>query len=259
MKASSVYLVIAVSLIGLITIIFIPPIAQDPAYHNFADQRTVLTIPHFWNVVTNLPFLMVGLMGILFLSRNSNITLLSSIKPVYFVFFIGICLVCFGSAYYHLAPDNNTLMWDRLPMTITFMSFFCVVVAEFLSEVAAKKLFIPLLLTGLFSVLYWHYSELYSHGDLRLYILVQFLPMLLIPLILFRGQSCFTHNSYYWLILLIYVFAKLLEFYDTAVFELLGFISGHSLKHIISAIGPYFFYMALKKRNYLPLSKLSHH
>ena len=44
-----------VSLIGLG---FLPPIAQDPLYHAFADQRALLGVPHFWNVVSNLPFVL---------------------------------------------------------------------------------------------------------------------------------------------------------------------------------------------------------
>ena len=251
MKTYSVYLLLGISLISATSLFFVPPIAQDPAYHDFADQRMILTIPHFWNVISNLPFLLIGILGLLLLNQKPAISLLQSIKPAYFIFYLGVCLVCFGSSYYHLAPNNSTLLWDRLPMTLAFMSFFCVVIAEFLSDVVARKLFIPLLLTGLISVFYWYYTELYSKGDLRLYALVQFLPMLLIPLILLNGKSFFTHN-YYWLILLTYLFAKLLEFYDAEIYELLGFIGGHSLKHMASAIGPYIFYLQLKKRHFTP-------
>ncbi|MDH5570405.1 MAG: ceramidase [Gammaproteobacteria bacterium] len=250
MKTNFTYLTLLICSICIATFFLLPAIPQDLTYHQFADQRMILTIPHFWNVITNLPFLLVGVTGLILIHQHTNPALIISIKSVYLWFFGGVCLVCLGSSYYHLSPDNSTLLWDRLPMTIAFMSFFCVVIAEFLSEVAAKKLFIPLILTGLLSVFYWYYTELYSNGDLRFYALIQFLPMLFIPVILLRHKTPFTHSSYYWLILFMYVLAKLLEFYDKAIFDLLGFISGHSLKHVASAFGPYFFYLTLKKRKF---------
>ena len=31
--------------------LLLPPMTQDESYHQFADQRTILGIPNFWNVV----------------------------------------------------------------------------------------------------------------------------------------------------------------------------------------------------------------
>lgn len=38
----------AASLAGLL---LLPPIPQDQSYHHFADQRTLLGVPNFWNVI----------------------------------------------------------------------------------------------------------------------------------------------------------------------------------------------------------------
>src|SRR4029078_182721 len=97
--------VMAVSLIGLL---LLPPISQDQNYHDFADQRTILGIPHFWNVVSNLPFIAVGVARIRHSQRN----------PAIFVLFVGVLITGFGSSYYHLDPNDHTLFWDRLPMSI---------------------------------------------------------------------------------------------------------------------------------------------
>jgi hypothetical protein len=242
------YLLSGILILIVLILFFVPPVAQDLNYHNFADQRTLLGIPHFWNVSSNLPFLIIGIAGLLMFTKHHSLAVLTLLRPAYQTFFFGICLVCLGSSYYHLAPDNATLVWDRLPMTIAFMSFFCVVVAEYSSERTGKLLFIPLLCVGLVSVLYWYFTEIYFVGDLRFYALVQFLPMLLLPLILFAGRARFSHGYYYWLILATYVVAKLFEHYDAIVYEWLGFISGHSLKHITSALAPYFLYRAIKVR-----------
>src|SRR5258708_1963065 len=102
---------------------------QDSRYHNFADQRHLLGIPNFWNVISNAPFLVVGVLGLWALLFGRPTGILPELKAGYVAFFLGTALVAFGSSYYHLRPDNETLFWDRLPMTIAFMSFFAVVIA----------------------------------------------------------------------------------------------------------------------------------
>jgi len=224
----------------------LPKIPQDLAYHHFADVRTLLSIPNFWNTLSNLPFVIVGLAGLL-LSAKATRVIVPELKPAYLLFFAGITAVAFGSGYYHLWPSNQTLVWDRLPMTIGFMSIFAIVVAEFISVKVGRGLFIPLVVIGIASVFYWDYTESMNAGDLRFYGLVQFLPMLLIPLILIIYKPRFTHVSLYWAVLVAYGLAKLAEFGDQGVYNLLGF-SGHSIKHLLAAAAPWMFYLALKKR-----------
>src|SRR5687767_141140 len=47
----------------LIGAFFVTPVPQDPSYHRFADARTMFGIPHFLNVLSNLPFLVAGALG----------------------------------------------------------------------------------------------------------------------------------------------------------------------------------------------------
>ena len=112
-------LLLLIVIVMIIVTAFVPRIAQDPAYHNFADQRAFFSIPNFFDVTSNLPFLFVGVWGLWMVGRCHFL------DPVerwpYVVLFIGIFLTCFGSAYYHWTPNNQTLVWDRLPMTIAFM------------------------------------------------------------------------------------------------------------------------------------------
>jgi len=228
--------------------ILLPAIPQDITYHQFADQRTIFGIPHFLNVVSNIPYLLFGLIGYYLLIKESQLAIMLSLKHAYKFFFVGVSLICFGSGYYHLNPSNATLLWDRLPMTLAFMSFFTVIVGEYIHEKTARQLLYPLLITGLLSVIYWYWSETIGQGDLRFYILVQFLPIILMPIILWLFSTHFSHGHYYWLIIACYVLAKIFELADQLVFETLVFISGHSIKHLISAIAPYLFYLALKNR-----------
>ena len=242
------FILLIISLSAIIAMTLLPAIPQDVHYHEFADQRTLFGVPNFFNVISNIPYLLFGLMGCFLVLKQSRLAIVISLKHAYAFFFVGIALVCFGSVYYHLNPSNATLLWDRLPMTLTFMSFFTVIFGEHIHEKTARQLLLPLLLTGLVSVIYWYWSETVERGDLRLYILVQFLPVILMPIILWMFPARFTHGHYYWLIIACYVLAKVFELADQFVFEMLIIISGHSLKHLVSAIAPYLFYLALKKR-----------
>ena len=242
------FLFLTIMLPAIIVMIFLPAIPQDVHYHEFADQRTLLGVPNFFNVISNLPYLLFGLMGCYLVLKQSQIAILYSLKYAYTFFFAGVALVCFGSGYYHLHPSNATLLWDRLPMTLAFMSFFTVIIGEYVHEKTAGQLFIPLLITGLVSVIYWYWSETIGQGDLRLYILVQFLPIILMPFILWLFAAHFTYSHYYWLIIVCYLLAKVFELADQYVFDTLVFVSGHGIKHLISSIAPYLFYLALKNR-----------
>ena len=229
--------ILCISIVGIIGVLMLEPIAQDPLYHQFADQRTMYGVPNFWNVLSNLPFLIVGMMGLFSLARPGRIKFIAEIKSAYVLFFTGVALVSFGSAYYHLWPGNETLVWDRLPMTFAFMALFAVIFGEFAALKISKLILWPLVVLGILSVFYWHFTESSGHGDLRFYILIQFLPMLLIPLLLMLFRSRFTGTVGYWALLFAYLLAKIFEYFDESVFDSLGVISGHSLKHIVAALG----------------------
>lgn len=239
--------IVLLSLIMTVVVFSFDPIAQAVEYHDFADHNSYFDIPNFFDFISNLPFIIVGLLGLYHLRKN-NCHILEPLKVAYIIFFIGVTLVGFGSAYYHFCPSNATLVWDRLPMTIAFMALFSFVVGEFISQNIAHKLLYVLLLTGLFSVAYWAWSESQGMGDLRAYILVQFIPMIVMPVIILTFKSSFTHTQGYWFLLLAYLAAKVLEHFDRQVYLFLGIISGHSLKHLIAALGIYLFLASLKKR-----------
>ena len=177
-------IIVAFVVLAIIGVFSIDPIAQDPGYHQFADQRGLINVPNFFDVISNLAFVIVGVMGMRLIGSGRATGGLPELQAVYLTFFVGVFLTGFGSAYYHFHPDNQTLLWDRLPMTIAFMALFSAIIGETISPRLALKLFIPLLATGMASVVYWHVSELNGSGDLRAYVLVQFLPIMLIPLML---------------------------------------------------------------------------
>lgn len=243
------FIIASVAVLAVIAIMTQDPIAQDPAYHLFADTSNILNLQNFWNVISNLPYLIMGILGFYKVTQSSGLAIFAELKLAYLLFFAAVAAVSLGSGYYHLAPDNSTLVWDRLPMTVVFMSFFTILVSEFISVRVGKVLFFPLIVAGIASVVYWHLSEGWGEGDLRYYALVQFTPVIMIPVILLCFRSRYTRVYGYWGLLVTYSVAKLLEYVDVEVYQLLGFISGHSIKHIVSALGVYIFLTSLEKRS----------
>lgn len=208
----------------------------------------MLGIPHFWNVVSNLPFLLVGGAGAYFAWPSNRPGMLPELYFAYLVFFAGVFLTGFGSAYFHYSPGNDTLVWDRLPMTIGFMGLFAIIIGEHISLRAARQMLIPLLIIGALSVVYWGITESRGVGDLRPYALVQFLPMLLIPLILLMYRSAYASVDFLWFVIVLYALSKLFEYFDYAVFEFGELISGHSVKHFVAAMAPLVFLYGLDNR-----------
>jgi len=152
--------------VGLTVLFFMGPIPQDPAYHNFADTQKIVGIPNFYNVISNIPLIIIGIWGIL---RIRSRGIIPTLKHHYIIFCSSVLLIGFGSAYYHLQPNNASLIWDRLPMTAAFMSFFSALIGEYINLKTGKRLLYPLLILGIFSVIYWNITENLGAGDLRPY------------------------------------------------------------------------------------------
>ena len=232
-------------LIGLVLgtlalLMSLDPIPQDPAYHRFADQREFFGIPNFFDVISNLPFLLIGWYGI----RYCRQATLGSARLAWIAFFGGVFLVGFGSAFYHWSPSSPTLVWDRLPMTIGFMGLFVAVLSEFIHEDLAKRLLVPALLLGAASVFYWQATD-----DLRPYAWIQFMPLLVIPTLPFLFRSGYSHQGLFAVALGWYLLAKITEFLDPQIFAVnQDLLSVHSIKHLSAAAACYTVLIVMRKR-----------
>lgn len=224
---------------------FVPPIPQDPNYHSFADMRSLWGVANFGDTLSNTGFAIVSVTGLIALSGSRRRTLFAEGPDAvpYLIFFVGVGLVSLGSGYYHLMPDTDRLFWDRLPMTIAFMALFSAVVADRIDSDAGIRVLLPVLIAlGVASLLYWDWSEAQGAGDLRWYGLVQFYPMIALPVICWMfPKAHYTGGGYLLWVIVWYGIAKLLEHFDGTVLTLLGgAVSGHSLKHLAAAVATYY-------------------
>lgn len=251
-----IVLLLSLFVVVVFVISMLEPIPQDPGYHLFADSRTLFGIPNFNDVVSNIGFALVGVLGLfVVVGRWREIFLDSSHARPYLVFFVGIALVSLGSAFYHWAPSNERLFWDRLPMSMGFMAISAAVFADRVDTRSGNGWLLYVLLgAGFASLIYWYWTESLGRGDLRFYALVQFYPMLALPLIIgLFPQFRYTVGRYLAWVILFYGLSKVFEHFDGEVFELLGHtISGHTLKHVVAAIAPYFVVRMLLSRREMP-------
>ncbi|MGQ0593988.1 MAG: alkaline phytoceramidase [Gammaproteobacteria bacterium] len=220
----------------VLTLGFVPPIPQDPSYHAFADRRAMLGVPNFLDVASNALFLVVGVLGVGSLWRGRVRFTDARERWPYLVLYAAIFFTGLGSAYYHLAPDNARLLWDRLPLAAGFAALLAAVVGERIDVRAGLLWLAPLLVLAIGSVLYWDWTERAGQGDLRPYGGVQFYSGALIALILWLYPSAYTRARDPFVVLGLYALAKLCEWLDRPIFNVLGGVGGHTLKHLVAGV-----------------------
>ncbi len=228
-------IVLALGVVSGIVVAMLGRIPQSAAYHNFADSRSLLGFANTLDVLSNVLFVVAGLFGVvLVLKRSSALT--NDQRWAYGTLFAGLILTGFGSGYYHLAPDNQRLVWDRLPMTIAMAGFITALVVDRFGSRLLWLLPVTLVL-GIGSVLQWNWSEQQGHGDLRWYGLYQGLTILIGVALLIFFVSRRIGTCEFVIATIGNVAAKLLEALDKPIYHLGGVVSGHTLKHLSAGLG----------------------
>jgi hypothetical protein len=231
------WLLAGVTLVLAIAAFVVPAMPQPLSYHAFADCRTMFGIPNFLNVVSNLPFLVAGALGLAHVYRGSGRFIDPREQLPYLVFFLGALLTCFGSAYYHAAPDNPRLVWDRLPMTLGFAGLVAAAVAERVDLKLGLRSLWPLLALGVVSVIYWYATERAGAGNVIPYGLYQGWSIVVIVLVMFIFPARrYTQGHLLIWAAAFYGVAKVFETFDLGVYRATaGIMSGHTIKHLFAA------------------------
>lgn len=240
MKPALKWLILLLPGLGLLlAALALPPIAQPAQYHDFADQRTCLGLPNCLDTASNILFMLAGVGGLAFLYSSAGRRAFIDSREIwpYASFFSATILVGFASGYYHLAPDNAGLAWDRATIALAFMAWLGAILGERVGIGIALRLLPSLLIAGLASVFYWAWSEARGIGDLRPYLLMQAYSMALIPLLLWLYPPRYSRGHDNLLVIGLYLLALSFDLSDRAVFALTqGHVSGHTLKHVIAAL-----------------------
>ena len=209
------------------------PIAQPLDYHDFADQQTISGIPHFADVFSNLGFALVAVWGWLLLAPASNHVGIKNGWAGYRLFLMGLFFTAIGSSYYHLAPDNAHLVWDRLPIALACAGLLAGVWGD-VRQKSSAMLSVLLAVAAVFSVAWWYFTEQIGAGDLRPYLLLQALPIVLIPLWQWIYNMPRIERWAFGGGLVLYVIAKFAELNDHEIAAVFGVLTGHTLKHLLA-------------------------
>jgi hypothetical protein len=237
-------LLAVLTLASLAVLFFVTPIPQPAGYHQFTDQRTILGVPHFMDVASNLPFLVAGLVGFYNAVAGKGLYYPDpAARGPWTLLGLAVSLTAFGSAYYHWAPSDAALFWDRLPMAIAFSAVLGILVMERVDRKIGALLWVPLVIAGIWSLVYWR-----THNDLRFYGLLQGWAMVLTPVILLLFPAPCTGTRWLWLACGLYGLAKGFELLDAPIFALTRGISGHTLKHLAAGAGSWYFFVHLRRR-----------
>ena len=221
------------SLLIVIAMLLYGPIPQLSHYHDFADQSLWMGIPHAADVLSNLGFGLVAAVGFYYIARTSQLMIKANSDPAYFMFIVSVLLTSIGSSFYHLAPDDARLFWDRLPIALACASLMCAVRAENIPCMTRLSALLELsvsLLFAVFSVFWWQWT-----ADLRPYLLLQGLSLILIPLWHMIWRAPKADRLAFGIAMVLYVLAKITEIADAPILTLTHIISGHSIKHVLAA------------------------
>jgi hypothetical protein len=236
----------ALAVYGLLRLSF-GPLPQDPSFHLFADTRTCLgVIPRAGDVLTNLAILAAGLFG---LALRNSMMVAPEERTAVNVLIAATILTAFGSVHYHWAPTNPTLVWDRLPLAIVLVSVVALVLADRVHPLFARHGIGPLTALAVASVIVWGVSEAMGRGDLLLYLVVRVGAGIAIALLVILRRP--RHTGTKWLVaaLIGEVLMATLERHDHEIFQLTGgWISGHSLKHVMVGVALVFVFWWLRTR-----------
>jgi hypothetical protein len=248
-RRAGIWPFLALALVVGIAALLVPRTDLPLSYHHFADQRRWLGVPNFGDVASNFAFLLSGLWGLAFLYRKSSLNQFVDARErwPYLVVFLGMLLTAFGSAYYHLAPDNDRLVLDRVPMTIVFMPLVAALIAERVNLKLGLWLLPILTAVGIGSVIQWHFSVEHGAGDLRFFGAVQLYAVLALFAVLLLPPR-YTRGSDLLIVAGLYMFAKIAELADRQIFSLGHVVSGHTLKHLASGLAGFWILRMLQKR-----------
>lgn len=225
----------AIVFVAVVALVLHGPIAQYADYHNFADHRAWLGIPNAFDVLSNLGFAATGFWGLYRVWPRRNDPAMVAGWPGFALFMGSLIFTALGSSFYHLAPDNVRLIWDRVPIALACGGLLAGVCAQLKPDVNGVRITGLLATTAIASVTWWYVTGVDGSGDLRPYLLLQALPLVLIPLWQWIYEAPRADKTAFAIAIGLYVVAKAAELLDHQLFSLFDSISGHTLKHLLAA------------------------
>ena len=215
------------------------PVHQPAGYHDFGDQRAFLGIPNAADVLSNLAIAAPGLWGLWMTRSRAARERLGAAWPGYALFFAALALTSLGSGYYHWAPDNARLVWDRLPIALAGAGLIAGARADTVAPTQGAWVAVLLAILSIASVQWWIFTDARGSDDLGPYLLFQLAPVLLIPCWQHMANVPRRERLLFFIAIVLSALAKIAEFNDRAIFDAIGIVSGHTLKHLLAGVAAF--------------------
>jgi hypothetical protein len=226
----------------MIGVALMHPVINGPSFHRYADARAFFGIPNAGDVLSNLPFVIIGIAGLLAARRVVGVS-----RGLVALFFAGILGIGLGSGAYHAYPIDATLAFDWLPIVLALAWLSALLLADRVDPFAGKVAAVVLPLAAFASVAWWWGGGGTSAGgDMRWYAFLQLLFVVLVPVILFLYPKGRLERGPLLLGVACFVAARLVHSADETVLEMTG-VSGHTLKHLVAAMAAYFVLVAVRR------------
>lgn len=234
-------------LLLLCTIFFLfYPTPLSISYYSFSDTRPFFSIPNSANILSNLGFLLIGLLGLHYMRKDKKMLTSPYERGFLYLFFLGLCCISLGSSYFHYALTPLSLLSDRLPLALTFTALFSFLIIERINPSIGLIVGPFMIIFGMGAAIYWYLTH-----DIRLYLLSQAITLISVPLLCLLFPSSHRKDRYLLLAASLYLLALLFDYFDKEVFVLMDkMMSGHTIKHLLSAVASGFllFYLLDRKR-----------
>lgn len=200
--------------------------------HRYADERTWLGVPAAANVLVNLPMFALGAWGWR-TTRSSGWP--EALRRPWGWFHICAMLSAVLAGMYHANPGDVLFVLAHVCTACCFLALTLGALAErvhlnFGSRATCRAALLGPVLLGVAMLLG---RLLYGELDLRPLLLLEIIPVLVIPAgaLSLRGQ--WTRASDWLAVLLLYAVSKMFETGDAAILRATGgSLSGHTLMHL---------------------------
>ena len=210
----------------------LPATGLPAGYHDFADQRTLLGLPHALDVLSNLPFAAMGAWGLWWLRRVPLDRLGTAQRGLAGLLFIGLIATAFCSSGYHLDPHDAGLCIDRVGMSLAFAGLLGLAAADRISARAGVALAALVAVAAPATAL-----VAWLGGNMTPWAVLQGGGLVLLAALALRRPQPRALGFSIIGVIAFYAVAKALELADAPVFALTQqLISGHSAKHLVAAL-----------------------
>ena len=236
-RARRITLAVLAALITLTGLALIAwgPVPAGALTHQHADNRSWLGIPNAANVLVNVPIFWCAAWGWC-ATRTSPWT--RSLRLPWQGFHLWVMLASLLAAMYHAAPSDAGYIASHVCSAGAALMLSFGLMAERLDRRwgAMTSCVLAALVVVAIGVASDYEQRLGGGIDVRPFLLLQAVPLLLVVAGTLRLPPDRPRRSAWVVLLALYAGARLLEWADAPVFTITGWISGHTLMHACTGL-----------------------